>query len=247
MARWLVQIHGDRFDVEELPFWFPSGEIFAIEESSTVFLVGSRLEQFADASKVQEAAAKAIEDFYSVIYLIDSGIRRPSIGTVYRENDDGTRHGYAFLSAVVSGRSKARACLTTASNGKPEENRLTQAQELLAASQHSRHLQVALSLISFSNATWPHYYRCLEEIESSLGAKVSETGLCSAGERSRFTRTANTPEASGADARHGLGKFDPPQNPMSLAEGFSFVRLMLQKALALVHTAQPGSQKDAAR
>ena len=247
MARWLVQIDGDRFDKEELPFWFPSGEIFAIEESSTVFLVGSGLEQLADASKVQEAAAKAIEDFISVIYLIDPGIRRPSIGTVFREHDDGTRHGYAFLSGVVSGRSKARASLTTAGNAKPEENRLTQAQALLAASQHSRYLQVALSLISIPNATWPHYYRCLEEIESSLGAKVSETGLCSAGERSRFTRTANTPEASGADARHGLGKFDPPQNPMSPAEGLSFVRQMLQKAISRVHAAQPGSQQGAAQ
>lgn len=212
-----------------------------------MFLVGSRLEQLADASKVQEAAAKAIEDFYSVIYLIDPGIRRPSIGTVFREHDDGTRHGHAFLSAVVSCRSKAHASLSTAGNAKPEENRLTQAQELLAASQQSRHLQVALSLISIPNATWPHYYRCLEEIESSLGAKVSETGLCIAGERSRFTRTANTPEASGADARHGLGKFDPPQNPMSPAEGLSFVRQMLQKALALVHAAQPDSRGDAPR
>ena len=247
MARWLVQIDGDRFDIEELPFWFPSGEVYAIEESSSVFLVGSRFGQLADASKVQEAAAKAVEDFYSVIYLIDSGIHRPSVGTVFREHDDGTRHGYAFLSATISARSKARASLTSAGNAKSEENRLTQAQELLAASQHSRHLQVALSLISIPNATWPHFYRCLEEIESSLGAKVSETGLCSAGDRSRFTRTANTPEASGADARHGLGKFDPPQNPMSPAEGLSFVRQMLQKALALVHAAQPGSQQDAAQ
>jgi hypothetical protein len=247
MARWLVQIDGDRFDIEELPFWFPSGEIYAIEENSTVFLVGSRLEQVTDASKVQQVAAKAIEDFYSVIYLIEPGIRRPSVGTVFREHDDGTRHGYAVLSAVVSGRSKARASVTTAGNAEPEENRLTQAQELLAASQHSRHLQVALSLISIPNATWPHYYRCLEEVESSLGAKVSEKGFCSAGERSRFTRTANTPEASGADARHGLGKFDPPKNPMAPAEGLSFVRQMLQKALALIHAAQPGSQQDAAQ
>lgn len=247
MARWLVQIDGDRFDIEELPFWFPSGEIYAIEESSTVFLVGSRLEQLADASKIHEAADRAIEDFYSVIYLIDPGIRKPSVGTVFHENDDGTRHGFAFLSAVASGRSKARASVTNAGSTKPEESRLTQAQELLAESQRNRHLQVALSLLSIPNATWPHYYRCLEEIESFFGAKVSEAGLCSTSERSRFTRTANTPEASGTNARHSFGKFDPPQNPMSPAEGLSFVRQMLLKALAPCKAAQPGSQQDAAQ
>ncbi|MBK6631437.1 MAG: hypothetical protein IPG33_10535 [Betaproteobacteria bacterium] len=245
MARWLVQIDGDRFDIEELPYWFPSGEIYAVEENSTVFLVGSGLEQLADASKIHEAAARVIEDFYSVIYLIDPGIRRPSVGAVFRENDDGTRHGFAFLSAVASGRSKARASVTIAGSTKPERSRLTQAQKLLAGSQRNRHLQVALSLLSIPNATWPHYYRCLEEIESFLDAKVSEVGLCSASERSRFSRTANTPEASGTNARHGLGKFDPPQNPMSSADGLSFVRQILLKALSLAHAAQPGSQEDA--
>jgi hypothetical protein len=241
MARWLVQIQGDRFDIDELPYWFPSGEIYAIEEGSNVFLVGSWLEQLADALKIHEAAARVIEDFYSVIYLIDPGIRKPSVGTVFHENDDGTRHGFAFLSAVASGRSKARARVTNAGNAKPEESRLTQAQELLAESQRNRHLQVALSLLSIPNASWPHYYRCLEEIESFLGAKVSEARLCSGSERSRFTRTANTPEASGADARHGFGKFDPPPNPMSPAEGLSFVRQMLLKALAPSKATQPDS------
>lgn len=233
MARWLVQIDGDRFDTEEFPFWFPSGEIYAIQENSSIFLVGSQFEQHTDTSKVYELAAKAIEDFYSVVYLIDSGIRRPSVGTVFREHDDGTRHGYAFLSAVISGRSKARASLASADNSEYEGNRQTQAQKLLAASQDSRHLQVALSILSIPNATWPHFYRCLEEIESYFGMHVSEKGLCSASERSRFTRTANTPEASGYDARHRLGKFEPPQNPMSPAEGLCFVRQMLQKALSL--------------
>jgi hypothetical protein len=232
MARWLVELVGDRFDLEEFPFWFPSGELYAIEEGSSVFLAGSQLEQLADASMVHETAAKAIDEFYSVIYLIDSGIGRPSVGTVFREHNDGTRHGSAFLSATLSGRSKVRAILSNAGAVKPEVNGMTQAQELLATSRQSRHLQVALSLISIPNSTWPHFYRCLEELESSLGMTVSQSGLCSAGERTRFTRTANTAEASGADARHGLGKFDPPQNPMSPAEGLSFVRLMLQKALA---------------
>jgi hypothetical protein len=247
MARWLVQIDGDLFDTEELPYWFPSGDIFAVVDESKVFLVGAGLDKLDDASLVHSAAIRAIEDFYAVIYLIEPGIKKPLVGTIFREEDTGARHGFAFLSSNISARSKARATLTTSGNSRPEESCPTQAQTLLAASQLNRHLQVALSLLAIPNARWPHYYRCLEEVESYIGAKASDAGLCSSSERARFTRTANTPEASGTDARHGLGKFAPPQNPMSPAEANSFVRQILLNALARVTAAQPGSQQDAAQ
>lgn len=246
MARWLVQVDGEQFDIKELPYWFPSGEVYAIEEDAKVFLAGPELEKFSDPSQIHKVAARVIEEFYSVIGLLDSGIRKPSVGTVFRECDDGTRHGFAFSSGNASGRSKARAIANLDGGSSPQECSLTQAQKILIASQRNRHLQVALSILAIPNATWPHYYRCLEELESFLGQKVCDAGLCSSGERSRFTRTANTPEASGSHARHGLGKFEPPRKPMSSTEGHSFVRQLLLKALASCAD-QPLSQQGAAR
>jgi hypothetical protein len=71
----------------------------------------------------------------------------------------------------------------------------------------------------------------MEEIEQPLGKHVDAAGLCAANERERFTRTANTAEVSGPDARHATGKFAVPNNPMSLPEATEFVRQMLLSVL----------------
>jgi hypothetical protein len=44
MSRWLVQLIGERFDLEEFPRSFPDGDVHAIEENGEFFLVGSSFE-----------------------------------------------------------------------------------------------------------------------------------------------------------------------------------------------------------
>ena len=241
MVRWLVQIEGEKFDTEEFPYWFPSGNVYAVSEGEKVFLVGEGLDALDDASLVHSVAVRAVEDFYAIICLLDSGIGKPLVGTVFREDDDGARRGFVFLSGTAAGRSKARGVLDV--SGQHQSRFLaTQAQEFLEASKFNRHLQVAVSLLAMPSATWPHLYRCLEEIESFLGKRVNDAGYCSKGDRERFTRTANTAEVSGMAARHGLGKFKTPSNPISPGEARSFIRQVLQKTLASVPRVEQAAQ-----
>lgn len=230
MARWLVEITGDAFDVDEFPFWFPSGDAHAVADNGKVFLAGATLEALAEASDVHDSAVQLVDEYFAIIGLLQPGLRKPSIGVVFREDDDGTRKGFVFLSGVATVRSKARATLADAGEQK-WATRPTQAQHLLAASRSDRRLQVAVSLIAIPGATWPHMYRCLEELECYLGRKVSDAGLCSSNQRERFTRTANSAEVSGRDSRHRLGKFEPPTDPMSISEARAFVSQALQGAL----------------
>lgn len=237
MARWLVEIQGDAFDVEEFPFWFPSGDAHAAAENGKVFLVGDIFDSITEASDVYEIAAQLMDEYFAIIGLLQPGLRKPTVGMVFREDDDGSRQGFALLSGVAAGRSKVHGTLSVA-GGQEQETRQTQAQELLAASRSDRRLQVAVSLISISGATWPHLYRCLEEIEYYLGKKVSDAGLCSNNQRERFTRTANSAEVSGRDSRHRLGKFDPPNDPMSISEARAFVSQTLIATLRAVAKSQ---------
>jgi hypothetical protein len=108
---------------------------------------------------------------------------------------------------------------------------ITQAQELLERTSGSPHLEIALSLWADQMRSWPRLYRIIEEIEQHLGKHVDAAGLCTASQRERFTRTANTAEVSGPDARHATGKFAAPSNPMSLPEATEFVRQMLLSVL----------------
>ena len=155
---------------------------------------------------------------------------------VFREEDDGKRNGTVYASASIGGRSKVRATLSSGGANSALATE-TQAQLLLRAAQSHRHLRIALSLLAMPHVSWPHLYRALEEIEVSLGKKVEDAGLCSSKERERFARSANSGEVAGKNARHRIGKFDPPPQPMSLRDAQSFVRSCLDATLRKVASA----------
>lgn len=230
MARWLVKLEGTKFDLEDFPYWFPCGTAFAVSDSEGTYLTGEDFESFRDASAVLQTAEALLDEMYAVVNLLVPNIRRPTIGVVLREDDHGNRTGTVFGSAHMAVRSKLRASGSTADEGSstPKE---TQAQALLRAAQGNRHLRIALSLLALPHVSWPQLYRALEETEAALGQTVCEAGICSANARLRFTRSANSGEVAGADARHRVGKFDPPPNPMTLQDAQTFVRACLDSAL----------------
>ena len=62
MARWLIQLSGDDFDVDEFPHWFPHGEpAHAFREDGKTYLTGARFDVLTDLSEVNEAEAVAAE------------------------------------------------------------------------------------------------------------------------------------------------------------------------------------------
>lgn len=231
MARWLVQLEGERFDLDEFPYWFPAGEIFAVPDGEEVFLAGDAFEMLEHAGQVRERALQALDEFAAIIALLWPSFRRPRIGTVFREADNGSRAGHVFLSGTVQARSKARATLSV--SGTPQTDPApTQAQMLLERSRSNPHLQTATLIWADENRTWPRLYRILEELERFLLEPASKAGLCSVGERDRFTRSANAAEVAGKDARHASGKYMLPSNPMNLNEATPFVRRLLEASLS---------------
>jgi len=220
MARWLVQLSGERLDLEKFLYGFPDGDIFAIEEGQDIFIVGSALEVLTEASLVLEEAIRAVDQFSGVISLDWPDLKKPTVSHVYRETDEGRRNAFIFVSGIIAPRGQ----VSIPSIG-PSSNpsRPTKAQQMLSRAQSSQHLEIALTLWSDPVRSWPRLYRILEEIEQHISKHVDKAGLCSANERGRFTRTANTAEVSGADARHALSKFAPPSDPMSLEEATRFV------------------------
>jgi hypothetical protein len=102
---------------------------------------------------------------------------------------------------------------------------------MLSRAQSNQHLEIALTLWADPARPWPRLYRILEELELHIGKPADKAGLCSANERARFTRTANTAEVSGADSRHALSKYAPPPDPMSLEEATRFVGRIFSEVL----------------
>src|SRR5437667_5076309 len=230
MARWLVQLSGDHMDLEEFPRCFPDGDISAVEENGAFFLLGPAFEVLPNSEAVLGEATRTLDRFTATISLIWPALRKPTISHVIREADGGERDAFVFLSGCSSGRAKVGAVLASA-GAAPQPPQRTQAQDLLRKAAGSAHLEVALSLWADPIRSWPRLYCVLEEIEQHLGQRVDAAGLCPSNQRQRFTRTANTAEVAGSDARHATGKFAARGNPMTLLEATDFIGQMLLGSL----------------
>jgi hypothetical protein len=230
MSRWLIKLEGQKLDLEEVPRWFPRGDIYGIEEKGKYYLTGPAFEAAGNVEAVLKLATQALNDYSAVISLLWNAFGKPSIGQVIHEDDAGKQSAHIFLSGIASGRSKLSGVLVDATGTAPNPT-TTQAQDLLATARASSHLSEALTVWADPIRTWGRLYRVMEEIKQHFGKPPDEVGLSSNAELVRFRRTANTAESSGIDARHASGLFKAPQNPMSLAEGTSFVGQLLEKAL----------------
>jgi hypothetical protein len=216
MSRWLVQLSGHDIDLEEFPFWFPDGEVFSIQENQEYFIVGSAFEALSNPEEVLRKAEKAVDQFSAIILLFWPSLQKPEIRCVIRESDDGRRNAYAFSVGTAIARSKARGI----SGPLPHP---TEAQNLLNRALEDQRLEIVIRLWADPIRSWGRLFRILEELEEYLGKPVNAVGLCSAAHRARFTRTANTAEVAGADARHAVGKNEIPDNPMSLDQASEFI------------------------
>jgi len=79
---------------------------------------------------------------------------------------------------------------------------------------------------------WVDMYRLYEVIQEDVGRPMHELGWASRNELERFVRTANSPDAAGDKARHGVARTDPPRKPMSLSHARELIDRIVKAGLA---------------
>jgi hypothetical protein len=242
MARWLVQVEGERFDLEEFPRWFPDGDIFFTEENGAFFLTGQGLEQLEDPEGVRAEAMRALEQHFSIVSLVSSIAQRPRVSHVVRVDDDGKRHKFSFLDAMTLTARGRVGTLTVSGDKQPDAQRPTEPQQLLAAAKANPRLQTAVLAWAAPGRSWTHLQRIVREIELHLGQHVDTAKLCKPSQRDRFFFTANNAELSGINSRHATGELRGRPHPgrrrrarrqggMDLGEATSFVHGLLKSVL----------------
>jgi hypothetical protein len=230
MPQYFIQLYGERWLLEEYVYAFPGNDdaYFVVKDDERL-LTGSIFGPLEDLRDVLLLANTVLDQMHAALAIMHPGLERPHLGIPYRLDADGTvvwGDNYATGTVTIPGRIRELpADLSTIPTP-------TTAQRIRAAVRSNRHLDLAITIFFLPRTTWPHLYRCLEEVESFLAMKVSTAGMCSENDRERFTRTANTAEAAGLDARHGLGKFAPPRNPMTMNEATLFLRELCAQAIA---------------
>src|SRR5436190_166519 len=156
----MIQLEGERLDLEVMPTCFPNGDIFAVQEDGATFITGPAFDALPNAEAVLNCANQALNEFAAVASLLWNGFRKPTIRSVFRTEPGGKRNTFVFVSGIASIRFKPNAALSGAAISVS-----TQAQELLAAGRKSARLRDALMIWANPVRTWPRLYRVLEEIE----------------------------------------------------------------------------------
>jgi len=230
VTRWLARLTGDPFWLEEYALWFPDGDAFVSMEGDDYYLAGPTLERLGDAAAIREQAQDIVDRMFVAASLMNESVSRPGVALVVRIDEGGTKKVFATTTVTAVGRVKARGTAIIDGIPRPQPSQ-DLARRLSRPVRDSRHLATAVQLWADPIRTWSRLYVVLEELEAHLEKRVNAAGYSSANERERFTRSANTAEVAGPDARHGSGKSEPPANPMTLPEATRFVAGCLRQAL----------------
>ena len=230
MAQWFVELLGDGFDLEEFPRNFRSGECMAVEKEGRTYLAGPCFQECEGAAQARDKAGTWLDRQFGSLVLLQPNLRKPRLGQVTLEHEDGRKDAFVFPEGAQM-RIKGSAMISVTVNGQPVLPGITRAEELIKGSRNNPHLERALQLWADPNRGWSQLYGVLEEVESTIGQHVNKAGWASRSQRSQFTQTANSAEAGGLRARHGLGRNDPPPKPMTIEEGREFIRELLMRAL----------------
>ena len=232
MLKWLVQLTGERPDLDEIAAAFPTGDIFVVRHTDDNYLTGPGLSSRTSPAEARQLASAALNNMCAVIALMSSHFSSLAVGHVVREMADGSRTRHYFMQADP-GNIRIRGSAVTFSTAPARSAIDTEAQQLLNAATRRPRLLEGAAIFREHSDSWSHLSRILEEIELQFGQRIDKLQLSSASERARFTRSANSAEVSGSGARHAAGQFLPPSNPMALPEATRFIRRVLVAAMRL--------------
>lgn len=94
--------------------------------------------------------------------------------------------------------------------------------------EHSKELENVMLLVNRPDfKSWGTLYKIYEIIDHSAGIK--KQGWITDKNRNLFKRTSNHPAVSGADARHGFQREQPPENPMTNTEAVILINNLIDQ------------------
>jgi hypothetical protein len=223
MLYWLVQLTGEKFDLEDLPHWFTTPVLQVVEESNGYYLKSDLLDPLQDASKVRVLAEELRERMLGVAKLERPNFRSVELGNIISRNEGGKQSAYLFLPPVGM-RSKAAPSIIV---GRREVLQVPQTSKRMKLAASDEKVAKALRLWGKGSNDWGNLYKIWEVIESDA---IYRNGWVTKAESGLFTQTANSSEALGDVVRHAKHIPAPPK-PMSMEVAQQFLKRLIENWL----------------
>ena len=222
MPRWMVELVGERFDLEYLREQVCSAELGVTEEDGRFYLQAAEFESLSNIDGVRSQAKTLLQHLNGAAKLDSPSFKLVEIGSAVRE---GQKMHQVIEVASINIRCKlgvADILSSQSQKNNPEHTNI----EIwsVVASRYPEVAKVLVLLASEETTSWGTLYKVYEGVWSDVRGAMYENGWIRKSEASLFRRTANSPLAIGDEAaRHGYQKEQPPPNPMSLTQARSLI------------------------
>jgi hypothetical protein len=229
---WVVKLSGNTSDLSTLAQCSDGSTTRILQEEqnyslrSDEFLVGD------DAETVFMKASGIVEVLKGATILLLGAVCSIRVASVEFLHEDGKRDITLFAETIKLRLSASAVTMkVTRNDGKNEAwHPVIPVDRLVHLASQNKAVALVFRLLADKPLDWINLYRILEIVESDVG------GLCVidkkkwASEKTikRFKHTANSPEASGLEARHGSQTTQPPKNPMKISDAQSLVKSIVQ-------------------
>lgn len=222
----MYNLLGDTSDLASLAQSLTGADV-NISYDGKDYVLTSSLFVEEEAKAIKEKADDIVASLNGGIRIALDATKTISIGSVYRQHNDGRRDTTVFPDPIViqARVSVPTICLTHV-DGTVERFHPTDPVEkwtLLAL--NDKHVSDVLKIISLGNLDWVNLYRIIEIVEKDVGGReiIVNNGWGTDSSIKLFKRTACSPGAVGLEARHGAENTQPPENPMPISEARAMI------------------------
>jgi len=232
MAKWLIRLTGEEFDLEDLPEIINSPDLVVLKRDEGYFLGSIDLDELASADEVRERGIALVKILNGAAKLHIDNFHPVAEAGVASIQQNGKLHMTIHVGITEIARAKDKVSVTAFSadgSPKPVPPLGPGSQILKSAVLALKHESVADAIDFYRDDNWISLYKAYEIVCDDLGSKhrLESSKWVPVAELSRFTQTAQSRAALGELARHASKSYKPPQNPMTLDEARSLIKRVI--------------------
>lgn len=221
---WRVKLSGEDSDLEELSKSFNSEKLRIWQDEGNYILNSSDFHGIAEADIVLKKSEEILT-FINAGSKVIQNLQKPiNVSGIESLDENAKRTQYIFPKSIHLTTGVSRPSLLR--DGKVEETCIyKELPNFVLLATQDKNVAAVLNYLSAGDNEIATLYKVYETIDSDVGGekRIRDNGWASRNQIELFRRTANSPNAMGDKARHGVQKYQPPKNPMSLSEAKSFI------------------------
>ena len=228
MSKWAIRLVGDSRKLDLL-CEIKHPDFTVTKKSDGYYLESSIFDVLETHDDIRKRASKIISALNGILTLLIDSHDEVNFDFIVKTQEDGTE--------TVCGVFSDRVCMTDSlsieirdKNGKLIEkyNPLSSALEILEFAVNSDDVLRVLSFLHYKKLNWTNLYKIFEIIQNDVGGnkKLVELGWTTKKKIEKFKHTANSPTATGDEARHAIEN-TPPSKPMRLNEAIHYIKQLI--------------------